>query len=318
MHILFQYVASVFDTFATLCTPTPWTECHLQKDDSQSRAEVHKWALVYTNTLNIIKRMCHPVLFPWFRISFLLVFPFDSKQRKKKETSDYHKWEMLMVSSACVCPHISHLPTLFIFVHPCLFRYCGHGSLPCTTSPLWHVPTCSHAGQLHPILLPFYPPATLCSSSNTKNLFLLFGCCPWKKENAPSLVHALWVFLFCLISFIARVFVRACVHACDESSFPCCTIPLVTGKRWDESQTDAHLIASFPKWKKKRKEIKNASGVNRLVFSLYFRSETCFLLHHPAELALFSSSSSFFTRSRKAVSLGATEIMTVHLRRHCK
>lgn len=63
-HVISICCLRVCDTFATLCTPTPWTECQLQKDDSQSRAEVHKWALFYTNTLNIIKRMCHPVLFP--------------------------------------------------------------------------------------------------------------------------------------------------------------------------------------------------------------------------------------------------------------
>lgn len=149
----------------------------------------------------------------------------------------------------CVLISPTCLPCLFLYIHVCS-GIVAMGSLPCATSPLWHVPTCSHAGQLHPTLLPFYSPATLCSSSNTKNLFLLFGCCPRKKENAPSLVHALWVFLFCLISFMTRVYLcaRACVHACNASSFPCCTIPLVTGKRWDESQTDAHLIASFPKW----------------------------------------------------------------------
>lgn len=71
--------------------------------------------------------------------------PFVGKQREKKTTVRYVKLEMLMASCARACPDISHLPALFIFVRPCLFRYCGHGSLPCATSPLWHVPACSHA-----------------------------------------------------------------------------------------------------------------------------------------------------------------------------
>lgn len=160
MHILFQYVASVFDTFATLCTPTPWTECQLQKDDSQSRAEVHKWALVYTNTLNIIKRMCHPVLFPWFRISFLLVFPFDSKQRKKKRKRQITISERCSWLAVHVCVLISPtcLPCLFLHIHVCsgivamarfhaqplLCGMCQHAHMPANSTlsycPFIHLP----------------------------------------------------------------------------------------------------------------------------------------------------------------------------------
>lgn len=151
---------------------------------------------------------------------------------------------------------------LFLYIHVCsgivaMARFHGQPLL---------CGMCQHAHMLANSTLPYCPfihlPLSVGHQTQKKNLFLLFGCCPWKRGNAPSLAHALWVFLFCLDSFMTRVFV--CVHVCDASSFPCCTIPLVTGKRWDESQTDAQLIASIPKWKKK----KNASGVNRLLFFL--------------------------------------------------
>lgn len=56
--------------------------------------------------------------------------------------------------------------SLFVFVHPCLFRYCGHGWLISINWLPCHVPTHSHAGQIHTLHCPFYPPATLCRSSN--------------------------------------------------------------------------------------------------------------------------------------------------------
>lgn len=128
---------------------------------------------------------------------------------------------MLMVSSACACPEISHLPALFIFVHPCLFRYCGHGSLPWTTSPLWRVPACSHAGQLHPIPLPFYPPATLCSSSNTKKESLPFiRMLSMEKGKCPK-PCACFVSVSVLLSFFHDTCTRV------RARLRCILIPLL-------------------------------------------------------------------------------------------
>lgn len=79
--------------------------------------------------------------------------------------------------------------SLFVFVHPCLFRYCGHGWFISINWLLCHVPTHSHAGQIHTLHCPFYLPATLCRSSNRqkKKPYLILKHC-LLKWNALSLL----------------------------------------------------------------------------------------------------------------------------------
>lgn len=132
----------------------------------------------------------------------------------------------LMFNSAC--RDLSHFPALFIFIRPCLFRYRSHGSLPFAAS-LWHVPTCSHAGQLHAILLPFCPPATLCSSSNTKKSAAFLWTLSVEREKCPK-PCACFVSASVLLSFFhdACVMMRACRR--------CILIPLLHDNPGDRKE----------------------------------------------------------------------------------
>lgn len=132
-----------------------------------------------------------------------------------------HRLAVLMFSSAC--PDVPYFPALFIFARPCLFRYCGHGSLPLAASLRQHVPTCWRAGQLRPALLPFCPPATLCSSSNalkSSSFYVDAVCGPRKTPQASRLLCQ----CFCFAQF------PACVSPPHPHSLVV-FMTLVTGKR---------------------------------------------------------------------------------------
>lgn len=103
--------------------------------------------------------------------------------------------------------------SLFVFVHPCLFRYCGHGWLISINWLLCHVPTHSHAGQIHTLHCPFYLPATLCRSSNRQKKSLISSSNTVYLNEMPS---AFYVYLFVLAQFLSwlLVCVRLCVCVC--------------------------------------------------------------------------------------------------------
>ncbi len=151
--------------------------------------------------------------------------------------------------------------SLFVFVHPCLFRYCGNGSYPYTASSA----ACANPLTCRPSpptpTAPLYPPATLCSTSKTgKKSLILSSNSVYINEMPPALhVHVcecvLAQFLDCL-----------CVCQSDCSLEPRFTVPQVIGNlETNGCWTDCLFAVQ-----------QYASGVNRNIF--FFLMEPCFLL----------------------------------------
>lgn len=156
---------------------------------------------------------------------------------------------------------------LFVFVHPCWFRHGGHGSGPFTASSV----ACANLLTCRPsppaTCCPFYPPATLCSSSKRERkkpyLILKHYLAKW---NAPSFVRACvcvcWPSFFYDCLFVC-VCLSLCVYVCvclsDCFLVPCFTVPLVIGNlETNGCWTDCLFAVQ-----------QNASGVNR-DFTFFF------------------------------------------------